>query len=328
MPSGCRSRSNWPLTGRTAARSPSGQAVHRARPAPGGDDDLGGSRSGRLPPARHRAPGRPRCRAVCAVRAVAAASAGRGQHRGHPVPHGPHPGGGRRLAQRGGVPAVVDRPVAGEQHPAVHVRGEEGLQLAAGPAVEFLRVQPGGAAERRQPHQRGVVARVVGDGQRALSAQAHPVTGHLLELGRERREPGQGEQVDAEQRALAEQGLRDRGEHPCRHLRRGVVLGGIGQDDIEPGGGGPPGDRGPDDTAARDDDICGDGHEILPSPALPGSGTTVGGARPPSQPLGAPVFGNCFRQFTLYQPDAGPGPVTLPGRSGPVIGWAGDWMGR
>src|SRR5262249_55668132 len=40
--------------------------------------------------------------------------------------------------------------------------------------------------------------------------------------------------------------------------------------------------------------------------------------RPPSQPLQAPVFGNCFRRFILYQP---PGPD-------PRRGAAGDWMGR
>ena len=207
-----------------------------------------------------------------------------GQHLGHAVPHHPHLGGRRRLTQRGRVPPVVDRPVAREQHAAVHVRGEEGLQLAAGPAVQFLRVQPGGPAERRQPHQRRVVAGVIGDGQRALAAQADPVAGHLLEFGRERTEPGHSEQVDAEQRTLAEQGLRDRGEHPGRHQRRGVAVGRVDQDGIEPGRGGLPGDRGPDDAAARDDDICGNGQGALPSPALPGSGTTVGGARPPSQP--------------------------------------------
>jgi len=54
------------------------------------------------------------------------------------------------------------------------------------------------------------------------------VLARLLELGRERREPGQGEQVDPEQRALAEQGFRDRGEHSRRHQRRGVTVGRIG----------------------------------------------------------------------------------------------------
>jgi len=32
--------------------------------------------------------------------------------------------------------------------------------------------------------------------------------------------------------------------------------------DVEPGRGGPPCDRGSDDTAARDDDICGHGHSL------------------------------------------------------------------
>jgi hypothetical protein len=181
----------------------------------------------------------------------------------------------------------------------VHVRGEEGLQLAAGPAVEFLGLEPGRAAERRQPRQRGIVARVVGDGQRALAAQADPVARHLLELGRERREPGQGEEVDPEQRALAEQGFRDRGEHARCHQRRGVAVGRIGQDDIESGRGGPPGDRGSDDTAARDDDICGHGHDT------PFAGITRirydGRRRTASlSALRAPVFGIRFRQFTLY----------------------------
>src|SRR6185437_5086626 len=59
---------------------------------------------------------------------------------------------------------------------------------------------------------------------------------------------------------------------------------------------------------------------MLPSPALPGSGTTVGGARPPSQPQRAPVFGNCFRQFTLYQPS---GPAGRLG-GGQGSGWCLD----
>ena len=306
MPSGCRSRSSWPLTGRTADRSSAG------RPCTAPDQQPAATTTWPEPISPPSASATPRARP---------SAPSRGQHRGHPVPHDPHPGGRRRLAQRGRVPPVVDRPVAREQHPAVHVRGEEGLQLAAGPAVEFLGVEPGGAAERRQPHQRRVVARVVGDGQRALAAQADPVAGHLLELGRERREPGQGEQVDAEQRALAEQGLRDRGEHPGRHQRRGVALRRIGQDDIEPGRGGPPGDRGSDDTAARDDDICGHGHEHSLRRHYPDQVRRSEARGLPLSPCGLPCS-EIVSDSSPYISRAGPGRGRVrAGRQGrPVIG--------
>ena len=211
----------------------------------------------------------------------------------HAIPHGPDLGRPRRVAQGRRVPAVVHRPVAAEQHAAVHIGGQEGLERAAGPAVQFLGVQAGRPAEGGQPDQRGVVAGVVRDGQRPFSTQPDLAAGRFLQLGREGPEPPDREQVKAQQRALAEQGFRGRREHARRHQGRGVTRFGVDQHDIEPGRRGAPGDRRPDDSAARDDDVCDLGHMHSLRRHYPDqvrrSEACGGGALPPSQPRWAPV---------------------------------------
>ena len=81
---------------------------------------------------------------------------------------------------------------------------------------------------------------VVGDGEGALTAQADVVSCEVFKFGREPTEPGHGQQVDAEQRILAEQALGAGREHPGGHAGRGVAMIGVDQDDAEPGGRRPP----------------------------------------------------------------------------------------
>ena len=69
-----------------------------------------------------------------------------------------------------------------------------------------------------------MIAGIVRDGEGALPAQADPVAGQLLQLGREGAEPADGQQVEAQQRPLAEQGFGDRREHPRGHQGRTVPV--------------------------------------------------------------------------------------------------------
>jgi len=194
------------------------------------------------------------------------------------------------------VAAVVDGQVAGGEDAAAGGRGEERLEAPAVPRGEAFGGQADRVAELGEPVERGEVVVVVGDRDGALGPQPGPVAGGRLELGVERRKAADRVQVQGEQVLLAEDRLGDRAEHPRRDQARLVVGARVDEGHGPARAGRPPGDRGADHAAADDDDVgfgaglagrgfgwCGHG-VALPSPALPGSGSTVGGGSPPSQP--------------------------------------------
>ncbi len=124
-----------------------------------------------------------------------------------------------------------------------------------------------------------------------VTAQADPTAGRLFQLGREHGEPSQGQ---PEQSLLAEQALRYRRQHPRGHQRRGLAALRIHDDDIEPGHRRPPGDRAPDDTTARDDNVRGHGHVHSLRRYDPDQVRRSEAASLPLSPLpGAPVVGTC-----------------------------------
>ncbi len=96
---------------------------------------------------------------------------------------------------------------------------------------------------------------IVRHGEGALPAQADLLAGQLLQLGHDGGEPPDGQQVQPQQRVLPEQGLRHRREHARGDAGRALAGLRVNQDHAVPGGRRPPGDRGPDDPAAGDDDI-------------------------------------------------------------------------
>ena len=208
MPAGCRSRSSWPLTGRTAARSASGQPADRAGPASGGHarpaaEPMSSPSASRTPRARPSLVStsltRSRTNRTLASRAASRSAAAY-----------------RRLS--------TDQSPANSTPPCTSgVRKDSSLRQARLSSSSASR--PDGPAEGRQPHQRGVVPRVVGDRERPLAAQPDLMAGRVLQLGRERAEPADREQVEPEQRALAEQGLRGGREHARGDQRRRVTAG-------------------------------------------------------------------------------------------------------
>ncbi len=123
---------------------------------------------------------------------------------------------------------------------------------------------------------------------RATTSVPDRAVARVLELGAEGREAAGALHAQLEQRALAELGLGDRRQHPGRDVPR-AGLAGVDHDDP-----GAPLLRAPRtgeaDRATTDDgDVealgldwhCGYG---LPTPARPGSGSTVGAPMAPSQP--------------------------------------------
>src|ERR1700723_1796654 len=119
-PGGGRSRSSSPLTGRAKAPLRPRHPAELAAPAAGGHHNLG------------------RVDVLATREPDAAGPPVAGPDLQHTIPYEADLRQARRFPQGGDVAAVVDGPVAREEHAAVHVGGEEGLHVAARPAVQFF----------------------------------------------------------------------------------------------------------------------------------------------------------------------------------------------
>ena len=225
----------------------------------------------------------------------------------------------RRLARaRSGARwrgARRDLMIAGSLDPARDPRREGGLELAALPRREPPRVEPERALQLVQARELLGLVAVDRDVQGAAAQVARSVAAGSLELGDEAGiEPGGG-QVQLEQRLLAEVGLGHGGEHPGgdpgRSARR---LAGLEHERAHAVLGRAPGDREADHAGSDHNELADpvrlpshwllwrgiflkSGHRhrfgrhgaavtsTFPAPALPGSGSTVGGASRPLSPV-------------------------------------------
>ena len=187
------------------------------------------------------------------------------------------------LAQRGDEPPRVDRVVAGDVEREPHRRRERGLG-----AARLARPQPGDLqaerlAEGDQALERLGLVGVARHDERARAAEA----GVAVELAAEGLEHRGAAQPELQQRALAELGLGDRREHPRGDVPR-AGLARVEHDDRQPAPCRAPSAREADRPAADDGDVCVlrccHWWRSLPTPVRAGSGSTVGGPVPPSQP--------------------------------------------
>ena len=197
-----------------------------------------------------------------------------------------------RAGERRDEAARVDGVVGRDLERQPDGRRERRLGAAGLRRAQALDLEPELAAEGEQPVELGGVVRVARDDERAGAPQARVPTGRVAELGAEGLEALGAAQPELEQRSLAEVRLGDRREHPGGDAPRRprLLAGGVEHGDAQAALGGAPRGREADGAAADDDDVGGARlaryHEriFLPTPALPGSGSTVGGLVPPSQP--------------------------------------------
>ena len=244
----------WPFTGRT------GSGAEAPRPGAGGEDDACRARSSLPSPSSRRrdAVARPtrHARALAAGASTASGSAATSR-RGSTARS---PGTSSASRTVGASAGSARRAWLGRSRstarPSFCAVGVELLELL------------------------GLVA-VAGDDEGAGAAQPGVAAGGLAELGAEGREARGGAQAQVEQRPLAELRLGDRGEHAGGVAPR-AVLAGVEHDRAQAALRRAPRDGEADDAAADDGYVvllglrrhCG---RTLPTPASPGSGSTVGG---------------------------------------------------
>ena len=211
-PCGSRSRTTWPLTGRTGTAS--GTSSIRATGAPAASTTLPAAT---LPPPARATPDTltPSCRSRSA-RAV--------DHLDARQP------GGRR--QRRDEPPRVDGVVAGDVQREPDGRRERRLGAPRGARQQARDIEAQALAEGEQPVELLRLVAVARHDERARLPVARVLAGALGQLRAEGGEAGGGAGGQAEQRVLAELGLRGRREHA------GGDVPGAGRAVVEQGDGG------------------------------------------------------------------------------------------